>query len=65
MFEGFNDINLEPCVNSRSTVDGNSVCGGAVIFEDDFSGDALNRSKWDVDHLIPANSQVGFHNKLT
>lgn len=56
-------MDFHPCGNSRSTVDGNSICAGGIIFEDDFRGNVLNRSKWDVDHLIPANSQVGTHER--
>lgn len=37
-------------------MDGNSVCAGIVIFEDDFNGQYLNQTKWHIDHLIPVNS---------
>lgn len=39
-------------------MDGNAVCAGTVIFEDDFAENQIDISKWKVDHLIPVTGPV-------
>lgn len=50
------------CTSTATTIYGipDSLCGGALIFEDNFAGSvAPDSSKWTVEHFIPAKSKVG------
>lgn len=57
-YNQFSCIEFNTCENSKTTVNGSNVCTATVILEDDFNGNDLDRNKWNIDHLIPANSQV-------
>lgn len=59
LFEDFRSNGDSSCRPSTTIVDGNTVCAGALIFEDAFTGNSLDKNKWMVDHFIPVNSKVG------